>query len=545
MASRRSKVPQRNYSDEDWLYSPAWLSGRSGFLNLKEREAQEFNDLIDAFVPRDVRHWDCREDGWIFLYPETSVSITNHSEEESFTTNVSSRPLPLNVAERMSSDLQRMLHSESTKVGGVLDFATLILRLLEAASAYLLAWRDEVRSTKLGLRPGNKGWQHGWDANFVTDWESILDNPFGLSLDSIADTAHHILGLTPKQICAGIPKGIRVLHCESVLRKDLADRFLRRQAMMWNHLSGRPHDELRACVPREKGKSLFSGNGKGKDDLVENLVRPRLTFHGTMNQFVGSIVRYGFLKPGQRLGNTEKAVEVRCGNTYGRGIYSSPDVSFSLSYIGSSATAVQSSDVPSVRLIVCATIMGRAATLTRDDNWRLDGHAYPNSDSHVANNGMEYIVFAASQILPCYVIHVDWGSEEARRAFDNVPEDPNVWVEARARKQNKTHPRLEKHILYPGDKVRLQAAKQAAAAKWFPFGYGTAKGESFKIEEIGEISDDEENYGAYQPEAIQASEYPEYSEEEAEDREHKGQYWFDQYYVERTTQLHVKIRPDD
>ena len=366
MASHHFKVPQRHHSDENLLYRPAWLTRPRGFVSFKEKEAQEFNDLIDAFVPKDVRHWDCREDDWVFSYAETILRVTNRSDQESFSIFVSSRRLPRDVAEVMSRDLQCMLDREFTKISGVLDFATLLLRLGEAAGAHLLAWRDEVRSTKLSLRPNNKDWQHEWDANFVTDWKSILDNPFGLNLDSIADTAHHILGMTPKTICAGIPSSFRILHVESILRKDLADRFVECQQTMRKHLLGRPYDELRACVPRYKGKSTFSGTTKA--DLVENLVRPRLTFHGTMKRYVASIVRYGFLKPGQNIGKTSEMVAVRCGNTYGRGIYSSPNPAFSLSYVGCSATAMNSSDVPSVRLIVCATIMGRAVTLRRDNN---------------------------------------------------------------------------------------------------------------------------------------------------------------------------------
>tara|TARA_R110002060_G_scaffold13029_2_gene18556 strand:- start:20 stop:217 length:198 start_codon:yes stop_codon:yes gene_type:complete len=32
--------------------------------------------------------------------------------------------------------------------------------------------------------------------------------------------------------------------------------------------------------------------------------------------------------------------------------------------------------------------------------------------------------------------------------------------------------------------------------KWFPFGFGTATGTNFVIEEIVEVSDDEEDYGS-------------------------------------------------
>ncbi len=86
--------------------------------------------------------------------------------------------------------------------------------------------------------------------------------------------------------------------------------------------------------------------------------------------------------------------------------------------------------------------------------------------------------------------------------------------------------------MYPGDKVRLQAAKQAAATK----------GTSFVIDEIGEVSDDEENYGTYQGDVMKPSEYV---KEENDEREHKGGCWFDEYYLERTTKHDVKSRPPD
>lgn len=341
-----------------------------------------------------------------------------------------------------------MLRGESTKVDGVIDFVTLILCLMEAAGADLLAWKDAVRSSKLGDGTKIKRWRHGWHSRFVIDWESILDTPFGVNIDSIVDTTYHILGKTPKEICAGISKSSRILHVESVLRQDLADWFMERQNKLRRRLLGRPFEELRACVPRQKGRRSFLANDK--DELVKQLACPRLTFRGTRRKYVGSVVRYSFLKPGNRIGSTVESLEVRCGGACARGIYSSPSGSFSITYVGSSATAVQDSDVSSVQLTVCAAIMGRAATLTSDENWRSHGQPYSNSGSHIANE-FEYTVFDASQILPCYVIHLDWGSKEARRVLEKVPNNPSVWVKAQARKRNKTHPNLGRDISYPND----------------------------------------------------------------------------------------------
>jgi hypothetical protein len=150
-----------------------------------------------------VIRWDCCEEGRIFTFTELRVRVLNRSDEESFAISVSSRRLPHEVTERIRKDLQNMLR-ESTKVDGLIDFVTLILCLMEAAGTDLLAWKDAVRSSKLEVGTRIKRWRHGWHARFVTDWESILDTPFGVNLDSIADTAYHILGKTPKEICAVI-----------------------------------------------------------------------------------------------------------------------------------------------------------------------------------------------------------------------------------------------------------------------------------------------------------------------------------------------------
>ena len=48
--------------------------------------------------------------------------------------------------------------------------------------------------------------------------------------------------------------------------------------------------------------------------------------------------------------------------------------------------------------------------------------------------------------------------------------------------------------------IAEQEERKAAAMKCFPFGFGTATGTNFVVEEIGEVYDDEEDYGSYQNE---------------------------------------------
>lgn len=107
-------------------------------MDFKEREVQEFNDLIDGLAPWDVRDWNCSEDGWTFSYRETKIRIKNSSDDESLAVSASNRRLPSEVVEPINEDVQNMLDAEIVKVTGAMDFATLILRLLETASAYLL-----------------------------------------------------------------------------------------------------------------------------------------------------------------------------------------------------------------------------------------------------------------------------------------------------------------------------------------------------------------------------------------------------------------------
>lgn len=102
----------------------------------------------------------------------------------------------------------------------------------------------------------------------------------------------------------------------------------------------------------------------------------------------------------------------------------------------------------------------------------------------------EYIVFSSAQIIPCYVIHLDWGADNASH-FLNIPAKSAWRPSTRA---------LAPVTLFPGELVERKQALKNRALKWFPYGYGSATGTNFKIEEIGYVSEDEEDYGEYQAE---------------------------------------------
>jgi hypothetical protein len=156
------------------------------------------------------------------------------------------------------------------------------------------------------------------------------------------------------------------------------------------------------------------------------------------------------------------------------------------------------------KLIACATITGIARYMTREDNWRQHNKPFPGSHCHVANSLLEYVVFDEAQIIPCYVVHLDLG-RDAARYIANLSKDPVRYIShyrEQQRKQNHAKKILRQVNLAPGDLQRQKQALLSKAQKYFPYGYGAASGSKFVVEEVGEVSEDEEEYGAYQKDRL-------------------------------------------
>ena len=233
-----------------------------------------------------------------------------------------------------------------------------------------------------------------------------------------------------------------------------------------------------------------------RDELIEDMVKPRLTFHGTPRHLAASVVRYGFMLPGTTIDDGKLIASPRSGISWlRRGIYSSPQSSFALSFSQAGGRPVEPREVPGWRLFVCATLMGRTLIGAHDyGHGIVHGPLQESYDAHMTSNKLEVIVHRPEDILPCYVVHLDSGAPEVLSAMKQVQHDPWAFIKRRARRG--MHPKLNQEWLAPGDKQRLQEAKLARAAKFLPFGYGPGK--NCVIEEIGETSDDEENWGWYQ-----------------------------------------------
>ena len=184
----------------------------------------------------------------------------------------------------------------------------------------------------------------------------------------------------------------------------------------------------------------------------------------------------------------------------GMGIYSSPDPYFSLMYTHFRGAQTTASAFAGLKMIACATIMGACRYVTRDDEWYHQNDPMPGATCHVANDCKEYIVFNSAQIIPLYVVHIDLGRDIAHFLAKQT-DDAYTYIEKERAQSRTSWANSTSKIddgLAPGDRQRAKQALVAKAKKYFPYGYGAAQGTNFQVLEVGEVSDDEEEYGEYQ-----------------------------------------------
>lgn len=365
-----------------------------------------------------------------------------------------------------------------------------ILQALEHLSEY----REEAKRQTTNTNTKTNTHDKGWSASEISSWDDIISNPIGLDVSTIRDTASFLLGMTPEQIAEQIPKAWRVIHFENILREDLLKRFQRYQ------------QHLRATLPEQPGlrkklspHSSLEGRYRTSlsiGDVVEDMVKPRLTFHGTSLRSVRSIIRNGFLLPGKVV-NGKRIESPRSGIAFDRGIYSSQSAAYAMSYAGGQREVTPLGMLPSMRLFVCATVMGRTYANKSDNKLgSVHGPLVSGYDSHF-DGKFEYIIHEERAMLPCFVIHLDLGSEEALGSIRAAQLNPAALQKdpSTTRRASRLHQEYDDS---PGDRKRRQLALKAAATKWFPYGFGTATGTSFVIEDIGATSDDSETYGDWQ-----------------------------------------------
>lgn len=505
---------------------PIWQYHPHGFVDFRSREAEEFNNILETHLSRQVIRWECDEEtGWIFELEELVLEIEDIGFEP-ISICVRNLALPRILIDPLRRRLRHILAWPLESRTDMKGFAMILLRLVEEAAGVIQDWKSMVAKRLPNPASGGKGWNLK-DVQTTDVIKGLTENPFGADLDSVDNSGDDILGTSIKDVCAQFPEGYRILHVEPVFRANLVGAFKEQQREMYEQMCEMPYSQLRQCVAREKiGQNSPQST---KQDLAAELCKPVVTFHGTNRHVVSSIVRHGFIKPGDKIGSKGQTLDIRCGASFGIGIYSSPSAEYALWYSNMSegtSMVTSAEQIPGMRIIVCAVLMGRPLLVTRDETRRTEHVAQKDAHSHVSPNKLEYVVFNSAQIIPCYVVHLDLGVEEAVRRLKEIPRNPNNFV-AKAKKTQK----LLDQELWPAEREATKQAKKAAAAKWFPYGFGPAKGTSFVIEEIGETSDDEENYGDYQGERVEIDGGDDSWQEPAP----AGSSWFDEYQKSRHT----------
>lgn len=496
------------------------------FQDLRENEAESFGELITRHLPSGVNDWTCNVDGWSFDLTEVGLEVFNNANAP-INVKATSSTMTRKFLDPLRVELREMISKPSQIYLDVTGFAVLLLQLVEECVASLASWKAYtgrlVKTQKvLGIADRTEKRQTFLDhidadepelfkASEVSSWHSAVRHGTSLDLSSVKDTAKHLLGKSIVNICKDIEVSkddFRILHVEPVFRSDLVARFWTRQRAIRQDLLDMSYEELRQSVdPR---KVPYNSRDDTLEGLADALAEVSVTFHGAPRHVLESIVRYGFVVPGESLGGGTRTVQVVHGASFGIGVYSSPDPNFAMCYGswetgtvgGRNFAKLNARNTPGLRIIVCATLMGRAATVQRADARRCHGLLVDHAHSHVSPNQKEYIVFNSAQIIPCYVLHM----LDAKHLMDEAS-----IASCKANKlslaallgpsyntEHKEYDRRGNEIRWPADEIRRKRAMKAGAMKHFPFGFGTATGTNFVIEDIAGVSDDEEVYGDYQ-----------------------------------------------
>ncbi|KAK6526397.1 hypothetical protein TWF694_004992 [Orbilia ellipsospora] len=535
-------------------------------IELSFLREEEIDKMVESgMIASDSRFDESLREKIVFSYPELILTLETGDRYPVFPPSytLDNLTLPRLVVDNLRISLRNIMvafddanaikrwtsRADNEENYGAFESDMVALQLATKTKEHILAHRAVVDST-IDLT------NVAVNITAATSRSEILNSHKGIDPASYNTSAaiKELLGKSIPEVCETIPSNYRILHVENVVKPSLYKDFYEVKSKIRDRLLTIHTSTLRKSVPPEhQRKSASQGKlaeRRERESLADYLTTPKCTFHGTQRHAITNIIRHGFLRPGDINPDTGHPLEVRCGNTYGRGIYTSPSPRFSLSYSGYEALPTTASQFSGLKLIVCATIMGRPARVTREDNWRNQTEPYPNSDSHVANGEYEYIVFHPRQTIPVLVIHLDWGKEHYDE-FVNIPLNPMIWIEEmrQKRKENKKHYKLESETMFPADLVNRKQALMSRALKWFPYGYGPATGTRFVIEAVADDSDDEEEYGEYQEDRAEgkggSSGY--FWEMPAVDGEDER---FDEFFMERRAKagkvdMQVKVDDDD
>lgn len=300
---------------------PAWLYHPHGFVDLRCREEEELKKTLETHLSKQVLRWEYKkETGGIFELEELVLEIDGIGSEL-ISVCVRNLTLPRTIVDPLRQRLREILAWFLESRTDMKCFAMILLRLIEEAAGTIQDWKlmTAKRVSKPEIR--RKGWNLK-DVRMTDVMKGLVENPFGADLDSIDNSGDDILGTSIKEVCAQFSDEYRILHVEPVFRNNFVEASKKQQHTMYKQMCRRPFSELRKCVARDKiGEDSPQNTQQG---LAAELCKPVVTFHGTSSHVVSSIVRHGFIKPGDKVGSKGKPLEIKSGSHYGIGIYSSP-----------------------------------------------------------------------------------------------------------------------------------------------------------------------------------------------------------------------------
>jgi hypothetical protein len=235
-----------------------------GVSNQLQEQAAAFDDFLSRHLPISVISWSCDDDGWRFEYEHVSVIVISN-KVESLHVLASSEIMHRKYLDGMRQQLRSILDQINDVDLTPTGWAVKLLALCEEADVCQRMWYEESKAKSV---EGTSTTKHdGWDAREVESWDSILDNPAGVNLATIQDTAQEILGKPLTEICSRISEKLRILHVEPVFRNDLLAKFLKKKAKIHQTLLDMPYQALRQSVSAKEiprgSREVREAMGKG------------------------------------------------------------------------------------------------------------------------------------------------------------------------------------------------------------------------------------------------------------------------------------------
>ncbi|KAH8714115.1 hypothetical protein BGZ61DRAFT_530783 [Ilyonectria robusta] len=277
-------------------------------------------DLLETNSPKRVVSWSCEQDLitmddiCLFNFSQLALELrlsANHQHLTSCQIKDLQGRLPRPKLDVLRKDVRQIIHDIFIASPMVKQFD------LEVA---ILQTHELMAEFEQEANPSAKA-DKGWSAGEISDWNDVLNNPLGLNVSTIKDTAFDILGKTPEEIVSDILKSWRILHMESLLHPDLVKRFWAYKQSLRETITTATGQLSNKLPPHSKleGRVLST---LSHQDVIDNMLAPRITFYGTQVKSVASIVRHGFKLQGQVVGS-EAIAPTGSGIALDHGIYSS------------------------------------------------------------------------------------------------------------------------------------------------------------------------------------------------------------------------------